>query len=135
MLILTRGLVSIIAQKPPTPPPDSPTLRTTDVGQSNLQVPLTPTAPPPKGSVEGLALGLGGPSRSNASTPSFVRTTIEVADSAAQIDARTPDSEMSDQEGKPSSVPAFAVAGTGAEFADTDAISDSSIDVSMPTHR
>ncbi|CAK7232728.1 hypothetical protein SCUCBS95973_008356 [Sporothrix curviconia] len=55
---------------PPTPPPDSPVLQAGDLAVPGLQVP-------------------GDLSRSNASTPSFVRTTMEVADTAAQLDARS----------------------------------------------
>ncbi|CAK7207364.1 hypothetical protein SEUCBS139899_010174 [Sporothrix eucalyptigena] len=67
---------------PPTPPPDSPVFRTAGLAEPTLQVP-------------------GGPSRSNASTPGFVRTTMEVADTAAQIDAGTPESAASEPDGVP----------------------------------
>ncbi|KIH90618.1 hypothetical protein SPBR_00453 [Sporothrix brasiliensis 5110] len=74
-------------QKPPTPPPDSPILPTAAAGLSNLHIPVP-----------------GGISRSDASTPSFVKTTMEVADTAAQIDARTPESEAAEHEVPDSSV-------------------------------
>lgn len=83
--VLSYSAATAHAQKPPTPPPDSPTLLTTAAGLPHLQLP-------------------GGPARSDTSTPSFVKTTMEVADTAAQIDARTPDSEAAEHEVPDSSI-------------------------------
>ncbi|CAK7268792.1 hypothetical protein SEPCBS119000_003243 [Sporothrix epigloea] len=76
---------SVKGQSPPTPPPDSPIAQSaTTTMVPNLQVP-------------------GGAPRSNASTPGFVRTTMEVADTAARIDAGTPQSSASKPENLPDS--------------------------------
>ncbi|CAK7268637.1 hypothetical protein SEPCBS57363_003194 [Sporothrix epigloea] len=75
---------SVKMHSPPTPPPDSPIAQTVDNSALNSQVP-------------------GDLIRSNASTPGFVRTTMEVADTAARIDAGTPESSASKPEHMPDS--------------------------------
>jgi hypothetical protein len=64
-------------------------------------------------------------SRSGASTPSFVKTTVEVADSAALLDKEEPEEEVTDEEAgrigyrRMSTTPIPDVAVTAAEVADT----------------
>lgn len=64
-------------------------------------------------------------SRSGASTPSFVKTTVEVADSAALLDKEEPEEEVTDEEAgrigyrRLSTTPIPDVAVTAAEVADT----------------
>lgn len=78
---------------------------------------------------------------SGTNTPDFVQTTLEVADTAAQIDPRTPDPVVSDEEAgrigyrRLSSTPIAEVSATAAEVAnvaadlDFDEIDDVEVDI------
>ncbi|EPE10247.1 hypothetical protein F503_05342 [Ophiostoma piceae UAMH 11346] len=102
---------------PPTPPPDSPRAPHSAFQRSDMS------------------------SLPGTSTPDFVRTTLEVADTAAQIDPRTPEPKVSDEEAgrigyrRLSSTPIAEVADTAAEVADAveevdfDDIDDIEVDI------
>ncbi|OAA58577.1 hypothetical protein SPI_06650 [Niveomyces insectorum RCEF 264] len=115
---------SALAEEPSMRPPDSPRLRTIDA-EPKIAKPAAPTKGPVGNLKKKHASSLSpSPSRSNTSTPSFVRTTIEVADSAAQLDKEGSEPEISDREAgrlgvrRLTSTPIAKVAATAAEVAD-----------------